>query len=686
MRNAYKTVVSAPAVVTVTSSPPSIAAQPQGKTINVGTSVSFSVSASGTAPLAYQWYLNGSAIPNATAATFTIGKAQPSDAGDYAVTVANPAGAVDSAVATLTVQYAPVITSQPQSQNLTVGESVTLGVAAIGVPAPTYRWKFKGVGIPGATSTTYTLSHFQPGDVGSYAVVVSNSLGSVTSSNAVLAVAVCVPTAPGLVAWWPAEGSAADATGGNSGVLLNGATFAAGRVGQTFNFDGIASYVRVADNPSLHFTNALTITAWLYPTSLGAWHNIVSKWGIVDPLQASYTTALMPDGRIAFSLSPNGINFTNTFSTNSLPSNHWTHYAATYDGVALRTYINGICEDQVAYNGGISQGTEDLAVGAAGTFAGGEVVSPFAGRIDEPAVFNRALSASEVEALYNASSAGNCSLAPTVRTQPSDQTVTVGDLVTFTVAAGGTPPLRYQWRFNGADIPSANGASLELTNAQMSQAGNYDVIVSNSSGSAASAVATLRVETWAGVYYDFETAETTPVWLGTTQMVQNVSASHQGRNAIALTGTYPDAYLLTQLPQGTRNVEFYLYDDYGPDPPLYRYMFFSLLEATNAEPFAGFAMLDGGWGTNPPMTMNHYYAYANEEYSIRTMGPVRTVGWHKFTFALGPKSVAMSVDDVLVFQTNMVRVANYLKLAPCGGCAGWGRVDDLVPHGFPDCQ
>jgi len=226
----------------------------------------------------------------------------------------------------------------------------------------------------------------------------------------------------------------------------------------------------------------------------------------------------------------------------------------------------------------------------------------------------------------------------------------------------------------------ATGASLELTNVQSSQAGNYDVIVSNNSGSVTSAVVTLMVQIPTNVYFDFETPETTPLWFGTTQMVQNTSASHQGTNAAAFTGTYPDPYLLLQLPQNTKKVEFYFYDDYGPNPPLYQYMYFRLLEDTNAAPFAGFSMLDGGWGTNPPMTMNHYYAYANEEYSLRTMGPVRTIGWHKFTFALGPESVAMSVDGGLVFQTNMVRVARYFKLAPasCSVCAAWGRMDDLV--------
>ena len=86
-----------------------------------------------------------------------------------------------------------------------------------------------------------------------------------------------------------------------------------------------------------------------------------------------------------------------------------------------------------------------------------------------------------------------------------------------------------------------------------------------------------------------------------------------GENPIAFTGAYPNAYLLTQLPEGTTNVQFYFYDDYGPNPPLYQYMYFWLLEATNSTGFAGFSMLDGGWGTTPPMTMNHYYARGQEE-------------------------------------------------------------------------
>jgi hypothetical protein len=82
----------------------------------------------------------------------------------------------------------PTFTTQPQSQNVIAGNSVTFTATAIGLPNPTYQWKFNGVNISGATSSTYTKSNVQSTDVGNYTVVASNSAGSVTSATAVLGV------------------------------------------------------------------------------------------------------------------------------------------------------------------------------------------------------------------------------------------------------------------------------------------------------------------------------------------------------------------------------------------------------------------------------------------------------------------------------------------------------------------
>src|SRR5207249_883813 len=76
---------------------------------------------------------------------------------------------------------------------------------------------------------------------------------------------------------------------------------------------------------------------------------------------------------------------------------------------------------------------------------------------------------------------------------PQSQTVIVGGAATFSVLASGTPPLTYQWQFNGTNLPGATAKSLGLTNVQFSQAGNYSVAVSNSLGTAASSNAALTV-------------------------------------------------------------------------------------------------------------------------------------------------------------------------------------------------
>jgi hypothetical protein len=107
--NALGAVTSVVATLTVVS-PPVITTQPQSIAIVVGSSAGFTVAATGTAPLRYQWRLNGTNIAGATNASLTIAGAQPADAGDYTVVVSNTVGVATSAVATLTVIVPPTVT------------------------------------------------------------------------------------------------------------------------------------------------------------------------------------------------------------------------------------------------------------------------------------------------------------------------------------------------------------------------------------------------------------------------------------------------------------------------------------------------------------------------------------------------------------------------------------------------
>lgn len=172
----------------VTATSISITAQPKDQTVAAGQAVTFSVSATASLPLSYQWQFNGANILGATSSTLTLPSVQASNAGNYRAVVSNSAGTVTSAAATLTVTVPPLISAQPQSQAVNLGGSVTFNVIASGTVPLAYQWQKDGVAIPGATGGTLTVNNVQLSNVGSYTVVVSNAAGSVSSAAAILSV------------------------------------------------------------------------------------------------------------------------------------------------------------------------------------------------------------------------------------------------------------------------------------------------------------------------------------------------------------------------------------------------------------------------------------------------------------------------------------------------------------------
>lgn len=188
--NAYGSVTSAVATLTVvTADPPSITMHPQSQTASGGSTVTLEVSATGSPPLFYQWRFKGADLVGQTNRSLVLASVQPADAGAYAVVVSNAFGTATSSKATLTVTgSAPVIVEHPQNQVVDAGSNAVLRVTASGSPPLSYQWRFNGIGLSGATSSLLTLPNVQLQQAGTYAVVVSNAFGSVTSSNAVLTV------------------------------------------------------------------------------------------------------------------------------------------------------------------------------------------------------------------------------------------------------------------------------------------------------------------------------------------------------------------------------------------------------------------------------------------------------------------------------------------------------------------
>lgn len=169
---------------------PKITTQPGSVTVTVGKTASFTVVASGTAPLSYQWYKNGNSISGANKFSYTTPAVTSNDNyTGYYVTVANSAGSVTSNQATLTVVSPPTIEQQPTSITVTAPAIATFDVEVEGTWPIKFQWYKNGAAITGATDQTYSVQETSAADNGAkFTVKATNAAGSVTSKAAVLTV------------------------------------------------------------------------------------------------------------------------------------------------------------------------------------------------------------------------------------------------------------------------------------------------------------------------------------------------------------------------------------------------------------------------------------------------------------------------------------------------------------------
>jgi hypothetical protein len=206
---------------------PTITTQPANLGVTSGNDAVFAINARGTEALSYQWYRNGTALAGANDPVLRLSAVTSANAGSYTVAVSNSAGGATSNPAVLTVSagaptaVAPSIVTQPASVNANVGSTATLAVGVDGSGPLSFQWRRDGVNISGATSAVLTFNSVALPNAGTFSVVVSNSAGSVTSSNAVLDVsAVSGLTAPAITS----QPSTLIVPFRGSGVLAVGAT------------------------------------------------------------------------------------------------------------------------------------------------------------------------------------------------------------------------------------------------------------------------------------------------------------------------------------------------------------------------------------------------------------------------------------------------------------------------------
>ena len=166
---------------------------PANQAVTAGQTATFSVVASGTAPLAYQWRKNAANISGATSASYTTPATTTADnAAQFDVVVSNSVNSVTSAQATLTVNSTPVgptITAQPANRTVTAGQTASFSVVASGTAPLAYQWQKNGSDTTSATAASYPTPVTTTSDSGAlFRVVVTNTAGNVTSNSATLTV------------------------------------------------------------------------------------------------------------------------------------------------------------------------------------------------------------------------------------------------------------------------------------------------------------------------------------------------------------------------------------------------------------------------------------------------------------------------------------------------------------------
>lgn len=208
-----------------------------------------------------------------------------------------------------------------------------------------------------------------------------------------------IESIPGLVSWWKFEGNANDEMGLNNGVI-SGATSTSGKYGNGYKFDGAGSMITVTDHTSLQISGPITLMAWIKPeSSSGNAVQIVSKGDGFTTFPYALTM-LSPSSHVYFLYNDGNptVDTSNIASTpsNSIQTNNWNHLTGRFNGTTLSIYLNGNLRESKPKTALPGSLTGNLVIGNLESGGMG-----FNGTIDEVMIFNRSLSESEIQAVYN---------------------------------------------------------------------------------------------------------------------------------------------------------------------------------------------------------------------------------------------------------------------------------------------
>ena len=491
--------------------PPIISAQPQNQTIALSSNAIFNVTATGAATLSYQWRFSNANIGGATSSSYTKTNAQVGDAGSYSVVITNGFGAVTSANAVLTIAGTQPLLTLENIWNIQAGSRnyVTIQNTERGIALNHQTGHVLIVSRSAALSGSlgvFILDAATGAELGTMDVSTINNTGTFKLNKICVAAdgiiyGVNLTTASGsspLVIYRWANESAVPLP------VYSGAPDG----GATVRWGDSAAIRGAGTNTQIVVAGSSSMTAFLFTTSDGT--NFSAN-------------LLTPSPAIAGGAFSRGIYFgeTNSVYVKNRSTTTGTNFSYSLAGNSATAAFNvpgldtnmlaiavdtnhhllfGVLDDNSTTVANHSLKAYDISIPSSpvvisnftylATTTGSSSNNPnFAASVDTDNDRIIGLDTQNgVVALRIVQT-----YPPGIATQPANQTNTVGASATFTVAATGTLPFGYQWRFNNASIASATNSSYTRSNLQISDAGSYSVVVTNSAGSATSSDAALTV-------------------------------------------------------------------------------------------------------------------------------------------------------------------------------------------------
>jgi hypothetical protein len=281
----------------------------------------------------------------------------------------------------------------------------------LNVGTPTYQWSngatTSSITVSPTQTTTYTVNTSGTGSTCSNSITINVNPSTVTSCPTLSGT-----LTNGLVAYYPFCGNANDASGSNNNGTVNGATLTTDRFGNAnsaYNFNGTSSYIDLGINSAINsILGDFSISYWIEPNSntgcvLSSYSNQnSSNWRMISRIGGGNSTAILVAVSTDFVInSGNGVWQTSISPASVINYSQWNHVLFTRNGTATKIYCNGI----LVYTGTVSSSninnpTNPYATTRIGcNFATGlgEFIT---GKIDDFAIYNRALTADEASTLY----------------------------------------------------------------------------------------------------------------------------------------------------------------------------------------------------------------------------------------------------------------------------------------------